>query len=257
MLYKKNKIQKKFFSNGYFVFKLFTKKDINLIRLDLIKRINFLSGLKKNKKDIDLSNYHNLKFFLEKHKKIIQGRTRYLPLRKSFSSKIYKNKTIRQILYSEWGHGNFNIKWIFDRKTKTKKDTTGFRLARPVNKSTKDVGGFHLDLHYGGEKNENKKALFTIWCPIIGTSSKYTLRISPKSHKPNHLQKFVSKQKKFLSPVLMENYTKKYRYIRPQLRLGEAIIFHPNLIHGGSLNLGKKTRVSIDFRLFNKKFFKN
>ena len=55
----------------------------------------------------------------------------------------------------------------------------------------------------------------------------------------------------------MENYTKKYKYIRPQLRLGEAIIFHPNLIHGGSLNLGKKTRVSIDFRLFNKKFFKN
>ena len=54
----------------------------------------------------------------------------------------------------------------------------------------------------------------------------------------------------------MENYTRKYKYIRPQLRLGEAIIFHPNLIHGGSLNLGKKTRVSIDFRLFNKNFLK-
>ena len=63
-------------------------------------------------------------------------------------------------------------------KLKQKKDTTGFRLARPVNESAKDVGGFHLDLHYGGEKNENKKALFTIWCPIIGTSSKYTENFS-------------------------------------------------------------------------------
>jgi ectoine hydroxylase-related dioxygenase (phytanoyl-CoA dioxygenase family) len=32
---------------------------------------------------------------------------------------------------------------------------------------------------------------------------------------------------------------------------GDVIIFHPNLLHGASKNLGIFTRVSLDFRIFN------
>ena len=38
-----------------------------------------------------------------------------------------------------------------------KLNTTGFRVARPEKLSSKDVGGEHLDLHYGGKKNTNQK----------------------------------------------------------------------------------------------------
>ena len=38
-----------------------------------------------------------------------------------------------------------------------KLNTTGFRVARPEKLSSKDVGGEHLDLHYGGKKIQIKK----------------------------------------------------------------------------------------------------
>ena len=75
-----------------------------------------------------------------------------------------------------------------------KLNTTGFRVARPEKLSSKDVGGEHLDLHYGGKKIQIKK-LFTIWCPIVGMSKNYTLRISPGSHKFKHPLSSISKQK--------------------------------------------------------------
>lgn len=252
----KKKINSFFISNGYQIINLFSKSDIKLLSNDIIDRILKLGKIKINKKNkFSLSKYHKTKNILLNHEKIVHGKTRYLKLRKRFCKKIYHNQIIRKILLTNWGHEKFKIKWIFDRRTKTKLNASGFRIARPVKNSKKDVGGFHLDLHYGGEKNNNQKALMTVWCPIVGLSEKYTLRISPKSHKLKHKQKFVSKQKKFLSPVFIKNYTKKFKFIRPKLKLGQAIIFHPNLVHGGSLNLGNQSRISIDFRLFNSKLF--
>ena len=37
---------------------------------------------------------------------------------------------------------------------------------------------------------------------------------------------------------------------------GQAILFHPNLMHGGSYNYSLKTRVSLDIRIFNQYEFK-
>ena len=135
-----------------------------------------------------------------------------------------------------------------------KLNTTGFRVARPEKLSSKDVGGEHLDLHYGGKKNTNQKKLFTIWCPIVGMSKNYTLRISPGSHKFKHPLSSISKQKKYISMVLNKNYVKRFKFIRPNLKAGQVIFFHPNLIHGSSKNLGSKTRVSIDLRIFNNRY---
>ena len=50
-------------------------------------------------------------------------------------------------------------------------------------------------------------------------------------------------------------YFSKLKSIRANLKPGQAIIFHPNLIHGGSINNGIYTRISIEVRLFNKKKF--
>ena len=40
--------------------------------------------------------------------------------------------------------------------------------------------------------------------------------------------------------------------MRPDLKIGEVIIFHPNLLHGNSLNKGNKSRLSLEARLYNK-----
>ena len=142
---------------------------------------------------------------------------------------------------------------IIRKKKLNKKNATAFRIAKP--KPSSDVGGVHYDLPYGRQKVPNKdhKALVTIWCPLVGFSEKYTLKISPKSHIPKHSLSKILKQKKFLSPVFDKNYVKKFKYMRPRLKKGQAIIFHPNLLHGASYNRGKNTRVSLDLRIFNSK----
>ena len=39
---------------------------------------------------------------------------------------------------------------------------------------------------------------------------------------------------------------RRFTLVRPVMRRGQAIVFHPHLIHGGSANLGETTRVSIE-----------
>ena len=47
------------------------------------------------------------------------------------------------------------------------------------------------------------------------------------------------------------DYESRFHFIRPELLPGQAIVFHPNLLHGGSVNEGNSTRVSIEVRLRN------
>ena len=59
-------------------------------------------------------------------------------------------------------------------------------------------------------------------------------------------------QKKYISKIFKDTYLKKFDFKRIDMKIGEVLIFHPNLLHGGSKNIGNKTRVSFDFRIFNK-----
>ena len=102
----------------------------------------------------------------------------------------------------------------------------------------------------GKKCQQRSKTLVTIWCPIALFGEVY-IKAGTKSHLKHHNLSKISKQTKFLSPVFKKQYIKKFKYFRPRLKKGEAIIFHPNLLHGASYNLGKNTRVSIDLRVFN------
>ena len=57
-----------------------------------------------------------------------------------------------------------------------------------------------------------------------------------------------------MSKIFKQSYVKKFRFKRIDIKIGEVLILHPNLLHGGSKNLSKKTRISFDFRIFNKKY---
>ena len=244
-----------FNKNGYCIIDLFNNKIIE----DFNEQINdkFNTILKKNNINSrvkNLKNYHRLKLSDNEHNQLLKNSSRYVDLKSSARRRIKSNKKILNILKNFWGHSNISIRWVGSlKKNSMKKNATAFRMARPHPSS--DVGGVHYDLPYGRKKIPNKdyKAIMTIWCPLIGFSEKYTLKISPKSHIPKHPTNKILRQKKFLSPVFEKNYVNKFQYVRPRLKKGQAIIFHPNLLHGASHNKGKNTRISLDIRFFNKK----
>ena len=49
-----------------------------------------------------------------------------------------------------------------------------------------------------------------------------------------------------MKPLLITEADKLNLKLAPT-RIGESVIFHDKLIHGGKLNTGTKTRVSIEF----------
>ena len=251
----KKNIINNFSKQGYCIITLFTTNDINKIKTNIIDKINFLikNTGKKIKKN-ELKFYHRLKHLDKIHPLAIKSSTRYISLDSKIRNKISLNKDILNIINLFWGHSKFNIKWVGSlKKNNSKNNKMAFRIARPQNSFKSDVGGEHLDLHYGGiiRKNDYKSTL-TIWCPLIGYSKKYTLRLSPKSHLKKHPVTSVSKQKKFVTRAFKKDYLKKFKFIRPNLRPGQVILFHPNTIHGGSINYGNQTRVSAELRIFNR-----
>ncbi len=243
-----------FINKGFCIINLYNKNEHKYLLSKIIKKINKNIPAKSKKLSAkNLKFYHSFQD-KEVHDKVIKNTQRYISLDKKLIRPIINNKLIQKISNHHWGHAKFSIKWVGSLKKPMKLNTTGFRVARPEKLSSKDVGGEHLDLHYGGKKNTNQKKLFTIWCPIVGMSKNYTLRISPGSHKFKHPLSSISKQKKYISMVLNKNYVKRFKFIRPNLKAGQVIFFHPNLIHGSSKNLGSKTRVSIDLRIFNNRY---
>ena len=250
------KIINNFSKQGYCIISLFNTSDISKIKNSITDKINFLikNTGKKIKKD-ELKVYHKLKHLDEIHPLAIKNSTRYIVLDNKIRNKVSLNKEILNITNIFWGHSKFNIKWVGSLKKNTSKSNKmAFRIVRPQNNFKRDVGGEHLDLHYGGiiRKNDYKSTL-TIWCPLIGYSKKYTLRLSPKSHLKKHPINFVSKQKNYVTRAFKKGYLKNFKFIRPNLKPGQAILFHPNTIHGGSVNYGSQTRVSAELRIFNNK----
>ncbi len=249
-----------FLNDGYCIVDIFNKSNLEELKRKIKIKIN--KSLKsKSLKIKELKNYHKI-IDNNLHSNIIDSSKRYIGLNKSYQNIILKNKFINYICKNYWGHEQKEITWVASLKKKqVKKNSTAFRLARPMNlsiygKQKKDVGGVHFDLFFGSAENYNYKALITIWCPLVGFTNSYTLRISPKSHLKKHKKVNLDKQKKYLSPVFKTKYTKRFKYIRPNLKPGQAIIFHPNLLHGGSHNLGVNTRCSLDFRLTNPNILK-
>ena len=249
-----------FLIDGYCIIDIFKKSNLEYFKKIITTKIN--KSVKSNALKIkELKDYHK-RIDNSLHSNIIDSSKRYINLNKSYQKIILKNKFINYICKNYWGHEQKEITWVASLKKKqVRKNSTAFRLARPTslsfnNKQKKDVGGVHFDLFFGSAENYNYKALITIWCPLVGFTNLYTLRISPKSHLKKHIKVNLDKQKKYLSPVFKTKYTTRFKYIRPNLKPGQAIVFHPNLLHGSSHNLGVNTRCSLDFRLTNPNVFK-
>src|SRR6185295_17450328 len=115
-----------------------------------------------------------------------------------------------------------------------------FRVVRP---GTGDVAGIHSESSYGIHP-------LTIWIPAVGFAERYTLKVSPGSHAKGHPADAIQITPSFMARPYKKEYVERFSYVRPNLRKGQALVFHPDLLHGGSANLGEDTRVSIEVRAY-------
>ena len=250
----KNKSLKDYIKKGFCIVKLFKKKDITKIKKLLVKKLKLLD--KKNLlMNLDLNHlddYHKLNLNDKYHKTLLKTSTRYIKLGTNLNNRIKKLSILNLLMLKSWAHNKSSLFWVGSLKDRNyKSNVIGFRISRPKNLVSKDATGVHVDLHVGGKICDDPNVLISIWIPIIGFSSKYSLKLAPKSHTYRHPTKSFVKSKT-VTNIFSDSYIKKFKFIRPNLKIGEAIIFHPNLLHGNSYNFGNKTRFSLEARLYNK-----
>ena len=247
---KANKIFKEITTQGFSKIKLFSRNDIdNVFKKKIVDQLNQRKIIEKKFTNKNIRMYHEIIDSEDMHKKIIKPKNRQFKIDENIIKKIKKNKKIKNLIINSWDQKKYEIKMF--SKNNIKNNFAGFRLARPFKNFKNDVGGEHIDLNFNNKIYKNQKMLFTIWVPIIGFNKNHTIRVAPLSHIRKHDVKYIKKQKKYISKVYKSSYIKNFKFKRFNMNKGDVIIFHPNLLHGASKNLGIFTRVSLDFRIFN------
>ncbi len=248
---KNNKILKDFLENGYVVIKAINKNDFYELKNSVIDRIN-IKIKKKIFTEKNIKQYHKLIGGEEEHKKIIFS-DRYIKLNSKIKNAISRNSIINLITKKYWGHNRFVIKWIGSslKKNQIRNNYCGYRVSRPVKYNKFDTAGPHCDIHVGGRISSDKKIMITAWIPLEGFTDKYTLQLFKGSHHKLHPLNKIKKRTNTVSRIFNNNYLKKFKKSRIKLKPGDAILIHPNLIHGGGENFGKYSRLSVEVRIYN------
>ena len=234
----------KFNKNGFVIEKIFNKSILENFKEKLLK--NLRKSAKKHNiysiKNIkNLEEYFNLVSKTE-HEILMDRETRTIKFKKS-EAQLILNKRIRDLLsyYSDKEYYILRSSNKFSSRGKDFNNYAGFRIVEP---NSDKVAGYHSD-HYNLQNFR-----FTMWVPLIGFNNKYSLKLITGSHYYKHSKKQIVKNK-FGSARLFNNlYLKKFsKAFRPNLKLGEVILFHPYLIHGNAKNLGKTVRVSLEIKI--------
>jgi len=131
------------------------------------------------------------------------------------------------------------------------------RIARPGR--AEDCIGYHRDTSYGQSPYE-----VTMFIPLVDLPQSAALHVAPKTHmlknEEIHLTSLANpkwkrrSQKHSLgfpySPKII-NGVKDINFYPVPLRLGQAMLFSPSLVHGQTCNNSSITRFSIDLRFLN------
>lgn len=203
-------------------------------------------------KEIGIANYHQLAHLLT-HEILWPKQNRCLP--KHSCDKI-KVLPFLQILRDELGE--FAISDVFYGDThEAGREEIYWRLVRP--NAVKDVGPLHADKWFHDVMGMDDQALppgsetVKIWIPIFSQAGKNGLMIVPDSHLSTYRYHAVAGAGG-MKPVIDEDVTR----IGAELMLtepGNMLIFNEGILHGGAVNIGDQTRVSIEITMvFANKF---
>ena len=123
-----------------------------------------------------------------------------------------------------------------------------FRLVRP--NQVNDVGPVHRDEWFwiGNpcHSMQGRRERIKVWIPLISQLGLNGLLVEAYSHLREDLEWSLEERDGIQKPVF-NNKLHSLEMTLVDRRPGEAIIFHDRLLHGGMVNKGTSTRVSIEF----------
>jgi hypothetical protein len=197
-------------------------------------------------RDIGIENYHQLAQQL-KHEKIWPKQNRCLP--KTSCNRV-KELPFLQTLRDELG--DFAISDVFYGDThEAGREEIYWRLVRPNAKT--DVGTIHADKWFHDVMGMDDQAFppgsvtVKIWIPIFSQPGRNGLMIVPNSHLKEWRYHGVPGAGG-MKPVIDEDVAT----IGAELMLtepGNMLLFNEGTLHGGAVNLGDQTRVSVEITM--------
>jgi hypothetical protein len=129
-----------------------------------------------------------------------------------------------------------------------------WRLVRP--KKNEDVGPLHRDswfwqLNKDFPRPDYPFIRIKVWIAIATEVDKSGLLVERNSHKRSNINWEGKFKHGIMKPILLDD-RKSFNMELVKTLPGESIIFNDELIHGGSINHGTKTRVSTEFTLLKR-----
>ena len=219
---------KKFNKDGYIIIKNFLKK----------KQVNdLLNGFES------ILNFCISKFSKKRFKSLDQ---KYLWLQKNYpliKSRAYDISKYHQSLYkissniklSNFLQKYFNEKYYFLDLPQIRADDNSNSRALPM----------HQEL-YG----QLSKKIVTLWVPLTKVSLKNgTMGIVQNSHNLGILKHTFHKIKKNKYHGVTSDFMKNKKILYFKIKAGDAVLFHPLLVHGTGKNYSKKIRWTYVVRL--------
>ena len=223
-LSKKEKEISKFFSkNGYFIFNINDKFNLNKIRNFLEKKTN---SILKSKKKFDFNNLHN-------HLKYNEVNNFRLKLFKDLNNQNWSMESYYKIFkeYLEIIVGNELVM------------QNQLNLSVQMPKDQSSVLPMHADSFNGESPFE-----VVAWLPLVDCYSNKSMFLLP----PKYNKKLVkllpqySKKNKGGMKILNNKFKKYLKFIN--IKKNQGLIFSPNFLHGNEINTQKETRLSLNTR---------
>ena len=235
----------------------------------------YSTEIKINKKELDVmrqyieSQYfktiknHNPKVAEEISSKQLSMNEYHLVSRSLDHSKMWgKISRILPSAFFDWITNTYfykNLKEVFGEFIISDEENLGWpnlywRIVRPS--CSEDIGPLHRDSWFWELNSTYKKPNFAfkrikVWIPIYTVKGENGLLVEPFSQKRNDILWTGEDRHGIQKPKLItdENcFSTKLLELEP----GDSVLFNDNLIHGGSSNNSKYTRVSMEFTMLVK-----
>lgn len=92
------------------------------------------------------------------------------------------------------------------------------------------------------------EGVISVWLPIVGHSSKETIALVPGSHKKEY-KRYLPENQKFTSGEFrLAETPDDLVYVRPELKRGEVVFFHPATLHTEDVTDSPITRLNLEYR---------
>ena len=214
------------FQNGYEIFEVEDKVQLNKLRIDLVTEIKKIFKINEDDPEKVLNNFHH---FIKDISSDNLNKKRI-----ELIKKINRNNKIGNLIFELFRKKIINL---FGQDILIQKNIN-IVIQSPNDPNPSEI---HRDAPL------NSSYEIVVWIPLVDcykTKSMYILDFN----QTNKALKFLEKNKKNWSKF--EQYAKKNSK-NPKVDYGNALFFHAGLFHGSNINKEKETRISLNVRFKN------